>query len=181
MTRKIPRWLRVDQVQKMFKAAKNPRDLVAMMLMFYAGMRIGEVTKLRPDDIDFTDGTIFVRQGKGSKDRHVNTPKWLRERHLSLLPLKVRQRALEAVFQRNSLKCGINRKIGSFMRGGKEVPIYRFHFHCLRHSYATRLVEAKIPINQVQIMMGHENLATTSRYTNANPKDAIDNILEAGL
>lgn len=93
----------------------------------------------------------------------------------------MKKRALEAVFLRNSIKCGINRPVGSFMRNGREIPIFRFHFHCLRHSYATRAIEAGIPLNQLMILLGHANLATTSRYVQANPSDAIKSMLEAGL
>ena len=170
-----------EEFIKLLNITKKKHHKVAFILAYGSGLRISEICSLQPGDINLKEHKMFIRQAKGSKDRIVNTPKWLRQSHLAHIPMKVGQRALEAVFLRNSLKCGINRKIGSFIRAGKEVPIYRFHFHCLRHSYATRCIEKNVPMNQLQIMMGHENLATTSRYTKANPHDAISSILDAGV
>jgi len=173
--------LNEEEFIKLLKMIKKEHHRVALILAWGAGLRISEIINLKREDINLKEHKMFIRQAKGSKDRIVNTPRNLRERHPPLIPLTIGKRALEAVFLRYSLKCGINRIIGSFERAGKEIPIYRFHFHCLRHSYATRCIEARIPLNQLQIMMGHENLSTTSRYVRANPSDAISNIMEAGI
>lgn len=150
-------------------------------MAYGSGLRISEIINLQPADINLKEHKLFVRQGKGSKDRMVNVPKWFKESHIKHLPLKVKQRALEAVFLRHSLACGINRPVGEFTRCGKQIPVFRFHFHCLRHSYATRLLENDIPLNQLMILLGHSNISTTSRYVQANPIDAINSVLEAGV
>jgi hypothetical protein len=49
------------------------------------------------------------------------------------------------------------------------------------NSYATRCIENGVPLNQLQILLGHENLTTTNRYTKANPKDAIQSVLDKGI
>lgn len=50
--------------------------------------------------------------------------------------------------------------------------------HSLRHGFATRCLESGIPINQVQMLLGHSNVSTTSIYVKANPIDAIKNYEE---
>jgi len=154
---------------------------IIFLLSFGSGLRISEVLSLQPEDIDFKAKKIFIRQGKGSKDRVTFLTKLFREKYLKYLPIKIQKRAVEAVFQRNTMKCGINRPIGSFLRAGKEIPIFRFHLHCLRHGFALRCLDSGMPLHQLQILMGHENIATTSRYLKSNPSDAIESAMEAGL
>jgi integrase len=151
---------------------------VAFILGYGSGLRISEMLSLKPEDVDLKSNKMFIRQAKGSKDRIVNAPRWLREKHLKLLPLKMKSRALEKAFIRASYKAGINRIIG--YRSNK-APINRFHIHSLRNSFATRALESGVPPNQVQLLMGHESLQTTTRYTKSNPTDAIQSIIDRGV
>lgn len=121
---------------------------------------------------------MFIRQAKGSKDRIVNTPKHLRQRHLRYLPVNIKTRAISKAFLNASKRAGINKVIYTDEAGR---PRYRYHFHCLRHRFCLNLLKKGIPINDVQRLMGHSNLATTSRYSQSNPEDAIARLLEKGL
>ena len=136
---------------------------------------------LQPEDVDFIGNKIFIRQGKGSKDRIVNPAKWFKEKHLKYLPMKISERALEAGFRRASQRAGINSVIGTYEKMGKSIPIQKFHFHSLRHSYSTRCLEKGVPIHYLQAMLGHTNIATTNRYVKANPKDAIQSVMDRGV
>ena len=158
---KLPISLTEEEYIKIIKATKQQHHKLAFMLGFEAGLRISEIINLEQRDIDFKRRAILVRQGKGSKDRIVPLPKNFKQKHLTLLPLKCKQRALQISFKDKCNKTGII----------KIKP--DIHFHCLRHSFATRLLERGMPLNQVQLFLGHSNLAITSIYTNANPKDAL--------
>ena len=46
-------------------------------------------------------------------------------------------------------------------------------FHSLRHGFGTRMVESGVPLNQIQLLMGHSSLTVTNVYTKARPKDAL--------
>ena len=166
---------------RLLENTKSSRHQVAFILAYGSGLRISEVTNLKPENIDLPGKRIFIREGKGKKDRIVNTPKWLKEKHIKILPIKISERALQAGFRRASQRAGINSVIGSYQLMGKAIPIQKFHFHSLRHSYATRCIENGVPLNQLQILLGHENLTTTNRYTKANPKDAIQSVLDKGI
>jgi integrase/recombinase XerD len=166
---------------KLLDNTKSQKHQLAFILAYGSGLRISEVTALQPGDIDIEGKRLFVRQGKGSKDRIVNTPKWIKDKHVKLLPLKISERAIEAGFRRSSYRAGINSVIGSYLKQGKSIPIQKFHYHSLRHSYATRAIEGGVALNHLQVLLGHENLSTTNRYTKANPKDAIQSILDKGL
>ena len=152
-----------------------------MLVSDESGLRISEVLNLQPGDIDLKAKTIFVRQGKGKKDRVVNTPKHFKEKHVKCFPIKITARALEAVFLRLSLKAGVNKIIAYYSAKGKQIPIYKYHWHSLRHHFATRALKNGVPVNYVQTLLGHSSLATTNRYTKADPQDAIQAVLDRDI
>ena len=170
-----------EEFGRLLTVTKKDHHRLAFLLAYGSGLRISEVVGLKKDDVDYKANKIFIRQGKGSKDRVVNTPKQLKEKYLDLLPFTITQRALEAVFLRKSLEAGINKIIAYYTAKDKQIPIYRYHYHSLRHSYALRALDKGVPVNVLQAMLGHNSLATTDKYTKVSQQDAIDKILEKGV
>ena len=177
---------------KLLKVTKKTEHRLAFILAYGSGLRISEITggtrgdgtimkKLMPEDIHIKEHKIFIRQAKGRKDRVTYSPKWLKQSDLKHFPLKVGKRAIQGAFLRNSIRAGINWEIDKYIRGNKEIPIYRYHFHCLRSSFVTRLLNKGVPIHHVKLLAGHESLSTTSGYAKSNPVDAIESILAKGL
>jgi len=164
-----------EQFKKLVEHTKKPVHKICFILAYGAGLRISEVSNLQKEDIDLDSHKIFLRQAKGQKDRVVNTPKWLKRAHLKYFPVKIGERAINKAFHRMSMKAGFNSVLYIDKAG---MPRYKYKFHSLRHSFATRAIEKGVPINQVQLLLGHENLSTTNRYTKANPSDAIQSILD---
>ena len=177
---------------KLLEVTKKKEHRLAFILAYGSGLRISEIAggkrsdgtimkKLMPEDIHLKDHKIFVRQAKGMKDRITYSPKWLKQKDLKKLPIKIGKRAVQGAFLRLSLKAGINWKIGEYMRNNKEVPIYRYHFHCLRSSFVTRLLNKGVPVHHVKLLAGHASLSTTSGYAKSNPVDAIESVFRRGL
>ena len=177
---------------KLLNITKKSEHKMAFILAYGSGLRISEITggkrsdgtimkKLMPEDIHVKEHKIFVRQAKGMKDRITYSPKWLNQQDLKSFPIKIGKRAVQGAFLRNSLKAGINWEIGKYTRNDKEVPIYRYHFHCLRSSFVTRLLNKGVPVHHVKLLAGHESLATTSGYAKSNPVDAIESVFRRGL
>ena len=184
--------LNEEDFGKLLKVTKKNEHRLAFILAYGAGLRISEITggirgdgtimkKLMPEDIHQKEHKIFIRQAKGRKDRITYSPKWLKQSDLKYFPIKIGKRAIQGAFLRNSIKAGINWEIDKYIRGGKEVPIYRYHFHCLRSSFVTRLLNEGVPVHHVKLLVGHESLSTTSGYAKSNPVDAIESILSKGL
>jgi integrase len=136
------------------------KDIIArigFLLAYGSGMRVSEV--LRCTREHFKDnGQIFIPESKYGVEGIVPIPKGWKEEFFKYIPLKTTARTLERKFKKYSKKA--------------KLPDY-YTFHSLRHGFATRLLESGVPINQVQALMRHSNLATTSVYTKANPIDAI--------
>lgn len=162
MAKKLPETISEDEFAEIIKATKQEHHKLAFLLGFYQGMRISEVVNLQPNNIDFGQKLIRVKKGKGDKDRNIPImPQVARllKRSINHLPLKCGVRSLQIKFKQLS-----NAVIGKDM-----------HFHTLRHSCATWLLnEKKWDIRYVQQFLGHSNLDTTQIYTHVSPQNLID-------
>jgi len=134
---------------------------VAFLLGFGAGLRISEIVKLEPRDIDFKERKMLIRQAKGGKDRIVPLPKGFKPAHLKHLPLPCGVRALEIAFKNACRRARLLEKKPTL------------HFHSLRHGFASNAVKKGVPIHHVRTMMGHTNISTTNVYLELNPKEAL--------
>jgi site-specific recombinase XerD len=138
-------------------------DRLCFLLMAHAGLRIGELQNLRLEDWHPAQQRLVVRQGKDNQDRAVPlSPEttaaleaYLVVRESVPLPhlLVYQGRPLGQDFIRNHLHQYADRA------GLKRVTPHR-----LRHTCATRLLNAGMPVTSVQTLLGHENLATTMGY-----------------
>ncbi len=158
MGKKLPKSIRPEEFVSLIKktSVKDKQARVAFLLAYGSGLRISEVMKLTKEKI--VKKTIEIDKAKGSKDRVVPLAKGFKSWMLDVLPIKKSKRSLQRNFRTAAKKAKLN-------------PDYTFH--SLRHGFATRLVEKGVPLNQVQLMLGHSNIATTSIYTRARPLDAL--------
>lgn len=138
---------------------------VFLMTVYGAGLRLNEACHLQARDIESDRMMIRVNQGKGAKDRYTILSPWLLEELRRywrlcrpqpwLFPSSYDpQRALidrsaQKMFYAALQRCGLPN------RGG---------IHCLRHSFATHLLEAGVEITVIKVLLGHRSLKTTSNY-----------------
>jgi site-specific recombinase XerD len=136
----------------------------------FAGLRKQELLKLKFTDVDIENLSIFVRQGKGSKDR--------------IIPMSytLAQSLKRYVEQRRKLNrtcpeffTSLNRNVGFTDAGLKRVVIQLrrasgivFTVHKLRHTFATLMLEGGCDIYSLSKMMGHSDIKTTTIYLYAS-------------
>lgn len=156
--KRIPKSIRPEEFKSLIQNVPTSDYVVriAFLLAYGSGMRISEV--LRCNKEHFKGNTIFIPESKYGVERVVPIPKGWKEIFFNELPLKVTGRTLQRKFKLYSKKANLSDY---------------YTFHSLRHGFATRLLESGTPINQVQILLGHSNISTTSVYVKANPIDAI--------
>ena len=167
-----------DEFLKLLKAVHKPIHYICFILAAESGLRVSEIVNLKAEDINLKEHKIFIRQAKGAKDRIVNTPKHLKNKHLQYFPINIQERAISKAFLGAAKRAGINSVIYIDDAGR---PRYKYHFHCLRHTFAQYLLKNGVKVNDVQRLLGHANLATTSRYAQRSSEDAIASVLERGL
>jgi len=159
--KKLPIAIHEDEFVKLIQNTKYEHWKIAFLLGFGAGMRISEVVKLEPRDINMQEKSMFIRQAKGSKDRIVPLPKGLMPKHMKYLPMKCGARALQSAFKKCAKKAGILETKPDL------------HFHSLRHGFANQCVSNGMPIHHLRTLMGHSNISTTNVYLELNPKNAL--------
>jgi integrase/recombinase XerD len=181
--RKLPLILSREEVKALLEAPAKLRDRAALAVLYGSGLRVAEATQLKPGDIDARRNVLWVRQGKGRKDRQTLLPAKL----LELLRLYWRaERPGEWLFPVADGTRSIGPKAvylacrAAAQAAGIRKPV---HPHSLRHAFATHLLEAGVNLRTIQLLLGHANLETTARYlqvadvavrSTPSPLDALD-------
>jgi integrase len=158
-------WLTADETRRLFSSIKNKRDVALFRVGYHHGLRPSEVGKLRVEDVDFTANRIRItRLKKGLGGVYVMPEpeskalrSWIRHAGLHVGPLfpgrlggSISRRTLDYLMKLYGEKAAL--------------PIDKRHFHCLRHSIATHMLEAGENIEVVQDWLGHQNIQNTQVY-----------------
>lgn len=171
MGRKLPKYLKEDEVRKLLNAPEREktRDRLILRILYRCGLRVSELTSLKIEDIDFDDKMITVRGGKGDKDRVVPIDDetldliqlYKKDADKGVLILSQRGEALstrqvERIVKKYAKKAGIEKNV---------------YPHMLRHSFAVHSLKAGMNLRSVQKMLGHSSLTTTQIYLDLTGED----------
>lgn len=142
----------------------NLRDLAIVDILSSTGMRVGELVGLDRNDIDFENRECIVT-GKGDKERRVYFDARTKL-HLSMY-LESRSDvnpallvSLNAPYERLQIS-GVEIRLRSL---GRRLSIPKVHPHKFRRTLATRAIDKGMPIEQVQVLLGHQKIDTTLQY-----------------
>jgi len=166
--RRLPVVLSQGEVLKILGAVDNLKHRTILMLIYPAGLRVGEAVRLRVEDIDSKRKLIYLKSAKGKKDRYTILSdvalRELREYYKEYKPREflfagaegrkhISERSIQVVFERAVKAVGIQ----------KEVSV-----HSLRHSFATHLLESGVDLRYIQEILGHNSSKTTEIYTHVS-------------
>jgi integrase/recombinase XerD len=156
---------------------RGKRDRAILELLYGAAIRVSECERLDVRDLDLVRGQVFVRTGKGRKDRVVPVVGratealdiYLRESRSDLVK-DPREPAL--FLDRRGCRLGVKRIQDLVRSHAKAAGIdIRVTPHTLRHGCATHLLQGGADIRHVQKLLGHASVETTAIYTEVTPKD----------
>jgi site-specific recombinase XerD len=169
----LPPILSKYEIKKILDTEKNPKHRLLLTLAYSSGLRVSEVVALRKGHIDISRKTVYIKAGKGRKDRctvlsekaalltgeyceNNDIKTWLfpgqpTSSHLSI-------RSAQRIFEKAAHNAGI---------------IKQTSIHSLRHTFATHLLENGTDIRYIQTLLGHTSIRTTERYARV----AIRNVL----
>ena len=177
------------EVKRILGCVRRQRHRVCLSTIYACGLRLGEGISLRVEDIDSERMVLSVRQGKGRKDRSVPLPErilsmlreyWCTHKHpVWLFPIAYRRGPVLPTAKRCMAPRGISK---AFQKARGESGIKKpATIHTLRHSYATHLLEAGVPLRVIQAYLGHASIQTTAIYLHLTKKvedPAIETINE---
>ena len=166
---KLPRVLSEEDVIRVIAAANNVKHQCMIAMLYSAGLRRSELINLRLQDVDMNRKQVWVRGGKGKKDRvtllsahlivalnhYLDEYKpnyWLFE---GLRRKQYSANSLGAVVKQSAARAGLNRV----------TP------HMLRHSFATHLMDHGTDTRVIQSLLGHQSIETTQIYTHVTTRN----------
>lgn len=169
MDRKIEsiKYLTQDELKRLLQVIKGKRDKAIFLMAYRHGLRASEVGLLRVDDVDLTRLRIRLHRLKGSlSGEH---PLNADEARLLKAYLKSRKLDSPILFPSNRRIPISRRTLDALMKQYGEranLPPDKRHFHTLKHSVATHLLDAGGDIRFVQDWLGHANIQNTLVYAN---------------
>ena len=157
-----------ESLEIMRDHCSNARDLSMIDLLASTGIRVGELVRMNKSDIDFENRECIVF-GKGNKQRKVyfdartkiHLQKYIQERKDDNEALFV---TLLSPYKRLKIS-GVEIRLRKI---GKELKINKVHPHKFRRTLATMAIDKGMPIEQVQLLLGHQSIDTTLQYAMVN-------------
>lgn len=180
----LPDVLSVEEVRLILNFPKNIKHSAILHTIYAAGLRIGELRRLRIKDIRSDDGYIFIKDSKGKKDRHsVLSPillDLLREYYKKHKPSYWLFEGQDGgQYSEKSIQTIYRKAVEGTQSNPWSTP------HTLRHSFATHLMQHGVNIRYIQSALGHASSKTTEVYTrilgisNKTLKSPLDTLYES--
>jgi integrase/recombinase XerD len=173
----LPKFLTVPEVEELLRQPDELdlhglRDRAMLEILYATGLRVSELIRLRPSDLNLDDGYVICK-GKGGKERVVPlgkaaaevTRRYIAEARPQLLKMPTdalfltrlgepfTRQGLWKMLRQHARRAGLAAKISP---------------HTLRHSFATHLLERGADLRSVQLMLGHSQITTTQIYTHVS-------------
>ena len=163
----LPQVLDVAEIKQLFAVVENLKHRCILKVIYGGGLRLQELCNLRLSDVYYDRLELYVKAGKGRKDRYTTLPQSLlheleqyRAQHQPTYWLfegreggQYSPRSVQAILKRAVVRSRVNPHAT---------------VHTLRHSYATHLLERGISLRHIQELLGHNSSRTTEIYTHVS-------------
>lgn len=181
--KKLPVVLSSTEVVLLLQVTKNLKHRCIIGLLYSSGLRIGELLKLKLNDVDLERNSIYIKQGKGRKDRNSSLGQRIRPMLLNYArTYKPKVYLFEGEEEGKPYSAT---SIREFLKRSCKAAKITKHVtpHTLRHSYATHLLENGVDVRYIQELLGHSRPETTMIYTHVTERkiDEITNPLDSAI
>ncbi|MEE8056328.1 MAG: site-specific tyrosine recombinase XerC, partial [Pseudomonadales bacterium] len=175
----LPVVLTIEEVEQILQYPKTHqayglRDRAILEVFYSTGIRRSELCRLQVQDISLSRQTLFVRKGKGGKDRLLPIGEralyWVKRYLEQLRPALLIETKEQTLFLNDYGEPFRDTKLGDrvkriIKKAGITVP---GSCHLLRHAMATHMLENGADLRYIQMMLGHANVSTTQIYTHVS-------------
>jgi site-specific recombinase XerD len=168
----LPRSMDSDDIDRLLCVRGDLRDRAMVLMLLRTGMRIGELLKIKVSDVDMKERKVLIYEGEKNSvgrvvyfydDAKEALEAWMNQRNPRKVFLFYAQgrdsmcyTTARVIFERYLHKAGLSHK--------------GYTLHCLRHTYATQLLNAGMRLEYLQKLMGHTNIEITRRYARLSDK-----------
>lgn len=173
-------WLTADETAKLFAAAVDPDECALLLFAVHTGARFGEQRAITWGDLDWTNRLVLIRRSRPHKTSEAGPTKSGKERRVPMTDTL--HDALKRMRDLRHLRGGLifaRRADGEALsiwamrdrlhRACRKAGLREVRWHDLRHSFASQLVSAGVPLRQVQEWLGHSTMMMTMRYAHLAP------------
>ncbi len=167
--KRLPKILSEQEILKMIQVCDNFKHKLIICILYSSGIRVSELLSLRKEDFLFDKNLIFVRGGKGKKDRTTVLSEQLK--NMLVLYLKTYKPKYFIIESPNRTKYSASSVNKVLKAIAKKAGIERsISAHMFRHSFATHLLEQGLDLRYIQQLLGHGSSKTTELYTYVSNK-----------
>jgi integrase/recombinase XerD len=169
---RLPRAMDPDDVRKLLSVIDDTRDRAMLLILLRTGMRIGELLATCLRDVDIKERTITIFEGRKNRrgrvvylsdDARDTLTAWLRERDPGKQFLFYAQGS-------NTMCYTTARMMFEKYRDRASLGHKRYSLHCLRHTFASELLNAGMRLECLQQLLGHDSIEVTRRYARLTDK-----------
>jgi integrase/recombinase XerC len=164
--RPLPKGLSTEQVRRLFAQITHPLDQALYLLMLRCGLRVSEIARLTPADLDWDQQSLRITQGKGRKDRIVyvaadalaalRTCAGIRPAVVPAAVLFWNQKRPQHPLSSK----GIQKKLERYAKAAE----IKASCQSLRHTFASNLLEAGAEVIAIKDLLGHASIQSSERY-----------------
>lgn len=152
------------EILQLLAAPDNPRDRLILRVLYASGLRVGELVQLRFADVRYAEELLFVRVGKGNKDRYALADEetfrlleeWQGEQGPEARVVSLSVRQVERIVEKWAKKTGLHQLYAAMDRN--LTP------HSFRHAFGTHAYQGGIDLFTLKKLLGHDYLDTTEQY-----------------
>jgi integrase/recombinase XerD len=170
-----------DDVKRLLRKRFTPRDKCMILMLLRSGMRISESLALKLEDINLRKRTVTIRESAKtgnaritylSDDAYKALRKWMKARKANTKFL---------LYARGETNMSYSTARSSFSKCLRKAHLVRkgYTLHSLRHTFASELLCAGMPLESLQILMGHSDIEVTRRYARLTDKALEKDYFEA--
>ena len=170
----LPKVMSLQEVSAILSSSANQKHRCMLAFLYSGGLRAGELLSLKVTDIKWERKQVFIEGGKGKKDR------------VTILPDSLAQQLKEYInafqpqdwlFTGQYGGCYTFSSLSKVFKNALKAAGIKNAYtpHCLRHSFATHLLEGGTDLRYIQSLLGHESSKTTEVYTHVS-QNALQNI-----
>ncbi|HPQ55783.1 MAG TPA: tyrosine-type recombinase/integrase [Bacteroidales bacterium] len=166
--RPLPKVIPKEVIQRMLTSIPNLKHQTALTLIYSCGLRRSELINLKLCHLDSKRRTLSVINGKGQKDRVLPVSEKMMQIIIKYYKMYkptvylIEGQVKGQKYSETSLENIFHKYLGMIYKD------HKFTLHCLRHSYATHLLESGVNLRYIQELLGHKSSKTTEIYTHVS-------------